>query len=319
MKRVVLITGGLGYIGSQLIRDAMLSAPPDLQLRVVDNFHRECWQALAQLPPGKELQFLEGDILDPLAMRRALEGVHSVIHLAALVRTPFSFDHPEWTQQVNHWGTARLVEICLEMGIARLVFASSASVYGSGGPYAETDSPQALGPYSQAKLEAEKIVEFARGRGLPGCILRLSTVYGWAPAMRFDAMPNRLAFLAATGRSLVLHGGGDQIRPILHVRDASSALLWALEADVATDGLFNVVAENVSVSEVVAVLRDLRPQVKLRHSGQDALTRISTSVSSDRLLAAGWRPGVGLADGLREILNRFSGISSPATDWPAAN
>ena len=70
-----------------------------------------------------------------------------MVHLAAVVRTPLSFDHPAWTEQVNHWGTARLVEQCLEAGATRFVFTSGASVYGPGGPFDETPVCQPMGPY----------------------------------------------------------------------------------------------------------------------------------------------------------------------------
>jgi nucleoside-diphosphate-sugar epimerase len=303
---VVLVTGGCGYIGSQLIRDLALAG---LTVRILDNMQRGGYQALMDLPEQGRYQFLEGDILDPAALRRALEGVEAVVHLAAVVRTPLSFDHPAWTEQVNHWGTARLVEQCLEAGATRFVFTSSASVYGPGGPFDETSVCRPMGPYAQSKWRAEQAVLAAASRGLRPTVLRLATVFGYAPMMRFDAVANRFAYLAGVGRPLTVYGTGQQTRPLIHVRDASAAIRFCLTHEAETTGeVFNVVGANASILDLVEAVREVKPDMRVHYTEQDVLSHLSFAMDSRKLERLGWRPGCTIEAGMAEVIARFANV-----------
>lgn len=303
----VLVTGGAGYLGSALVRDLAADDRFDgWTIRILDSLQRGTHAGLVDLPTNRRFQFMEGDILDPGTMARALVDVEAVIHLAALVRTPFSSDHPSWTEHVNHWGTARLVEDCLDAGVTRVILASSAGVYGPGGPFAEDAPTRPIGAYSRSKLGAERTVERAGDRGVEWTILRLGTIYGHAPAVRFDAMPNRLAYRLAIGRSLVVHGTGDQVRPLIHVRDACAAIRLCLTRSADTGGrIFNVVGRNLSVREVTEVLREQREGAQVRYTDQDELTRFSLSLDGSSLEALGWQPAADVSRGLGELLYRL--------------
>lgn len=246
-----------------------------LTIRILDSLQRGGYQALMDLPEEGHYQFLEGNILDPTAVWRALESVEAVVHLAAVVKTPFSFDHPAWTEQVNHWGTVRLVEHCLEAGVTRFLFANSASVYGPGGPFDEASVYRPVGPYAQSKWRAEQAVLTAAERGLRSTILRLATIFGHAPIMRFDAVANRFAYLAGVGRSLTVYGTGEQTRPLIHVRDASEAIRFCLTHEAETVGaVFNVVGENASVLDLVEAMRKVKLAVRVHYTEQDVLTHL---------------------------------------------
>src|SRR5688572_11560649 len=116
----VLVTGGAGYLGSQLIAD-LASDPAVAAVRVFDNMSTGRHDALMDLVATKPFEFIEGDILDGHGLDRVLMGIDVVIHLAACVRTPLSFDNAAMLQQVNHWGTATLVEHCLSAKVGRLI------------------------------------------------------------------------------------------------------------------------------------------------------------------------------------------------------
>lgn len=308
--RTVLVTGGAGYIGSRLVRD--LAVDPrfeGVRIRILDNLQRGTYAGLMDLPRTGRYAFVEADIMDGSALPRALEGVAAVIHLAALVHTPFSFEHARWTGHVNHWGTAHLLERVIDAGVARFVFASSASVYGPGGVYAEDSPCRPIGPYSTAKLRAEEAVLAAGERGLGVTVLRIATVYGQSPGVRFDAVPNRFAYLAGTGRPLAVHGTGGQVRAVIDVADASDALRFCLAEVGRTRGeVFNAVGESPEIRAVAALVAGMRG-VEVRFTDQDVLTHFDLVVSGDKLAAAGWTPSRSLEVGLRELLDRLSGFS----------
>lgn len=317
-SRTILVTGGAGYIGSRLIRD--LAHDPALSgctIRIYDNLQRETYSTLLDLPPDGNYQFIEGDILDNAGIRRALDGVWAVVHMAAIVRTPLSFGPSGWVEQVNHWGTANLVDSAVAAGVPYMVYSSSAAVYGpvdtvGGKPFREADFCRPVGLYAESKLRAEQHLRaaFQQGR-MQTTILRLGPVFGFAPALRFDAVANRFAYLASIHRALTIYGDGKQVRPQLHVSDASSAIRFALVHPEPMAGeTFNVVGENVSVQGLADAIRTLRPGVETRYTEQDVLTHLSFAIDSGKLSALGWYPQVSLEVGLAELLEHMRGFQA---------
>jgi UDP-glucose 4-epimerase len=300
----ILVTGGAGYIGSQLIRD-MATDPrfSDYTIRIYDNLQRQHLCGLMDLPVDGRYEFVEGDILDRLNLGRAMDSVQAVVHLAAMVKTPLSFDHPEWTEQVNHWGTASVVDCALNAGVTRLLYVSSASVYGPGGPFRETDACRPIGPYAISKLKGES--EAIRSRFT---IVRLGTVFGNAPAMRFDGIANRLAYQVGVGRPMVIHGSGEQVRPLIHIRDASAVLRRCL-TDSRTEGeVINAVMINPSVNQIAHTLQTIVPNTPVRYTDQDILTEISFEVDSTKLMETGFQPQFSLEQGLQNMVARWRGF-----------
>ena len=313
MSKAIVVTGGAGYIGSQLIRD--LAADERFRenpIRIYDNLQRHNHPVLLDLPPTAQYQFVEGDILDRVTLSDALKDAWAVIHLAAVVSTPISFDHPVWTYQVNHWGTSMVVDEAVKAGVERFIYACSASVYGPGGVFHEADTCTPIGAYSVSKLQGEQVVmEAGAHRHLRVTSLRLGNVFGNAAGIRFEAVGNRFAYLAGTGKPLVIHGQGDQKRPMIHVRDTSAAIRFSL-ANAATEArILNTSSQNVSVNELVEAVRQTMPEVSLRYTDQDALTEVSFEVDNAELLRLGWQPEVSLKDGLSEIIQRLSALHRP--------
>jgi UDP-glucose 4-epimerase len=308
-RKTILITGGCGYLGSQLIKDFGQNAEHDPKIRILDNMQDKNYSALMGLEGDSRYQFIEGDILDPSVVAYALEDVEVVVHLAAIVQTPMSFENSTWVEQVNHWGTAGLIEACLDAGVKKFVYASSSAVYGPGGPFTEDDICRPFGAYAQSKYKAERSVLSAIDRGLEPVVLRFGTMFGYAPSVRFDAVANRFAYLAGAKRSLVVFGQGDQVRPFVHIRDASKAVQFCIKRMSNLDSqIYNVVGDNASILELVRVVQSFLPEVGVRYTEQDVLTHLSIRVSNEKFLGQGWQPQYSLEDGLSDLASRFSGL-----------
>jgi UDP-glucose 4-epimerase len=314
-EQLILITGGAGYIGSQLIRD--LVADPQFTnptIRIYDNLQRQHYCGLMDLPSEGHYEFIKGDILDRLNLERAMRGASAVVHLAAIVRTPLSFDHPEWTEQVNHWGTAMVVDCALNMGVSHLLYVSSSSVYGPGGPFREIDTCQPIGPYAISKRKGEEQVLQGSERGLRFTIVRLGTTFGYAPAMRFDAVADRLTYLVGVGRPMAIHGSGEQIRPLIHIRDASAVLRLGLTDPRAEGEIINAVTLNPTVNQIAQTLQGITPGTSIRYTDQDILTELSFEIDTTKLLTWGFQPQFNLEQGLREMLGHWQGFRPMLTD-----
>lgn len=310
MTKTIMVTGGTGYIGSQLIRD--LGTDEQFKgniIRIYDNLQRRNYQALMDLPSTGRYQFVEGDILDRITLAEALQDVWAVVHLAAVVTTPISFDHPEWTQQVNHWGTATVVDEAVKAGVERFIYACSASVYGPGGPFKESDQCRPVGPYSISKLQGEQaLMESGQQRGLQATSLRLATTFGDAPGERFEAVANRFAYLAGVGKPLVVHGDGHQKRPLIHVRDASNAFRFCLANESTQGRILNVVTLNATVNDLVQAIHHTLPNASVRYTDQDVLTNVSFEVDGSQLESLGYCPEFTLEAGLKEIIQRLAAL-----------
>ncbi|MDY0018442.1 MAG: NAD(P)-dependent oxidoreductase [Anaerolineae bacterium] len=305
---IIMITGGAGYIGSQLVRD--LAVDPHFAnciIRIYDNLQRQHFCGLMDLPTSGRYEFIEGDILDRLNLERAMHDAKIIIHLAALVHTPLSFDHPEWTNQVNHWGTASVVECALDVGVPRFIYVSSASVYGPGGPFREEDPCNPFGSYAISKLKGEKEVIQGDERGLHTTIVRLGTTYGMAPAMRFEATVNQFAYLTGVKRPMVIHGSGEQVRPSIHIRDASAVLRFCLSNFSTESEIINAATANPTVNDIANMMQDLSPDAIVYYTDQDTLTEVSYEIDSTKLFEMGFQPQYTLEEGIRDIVSHWPG------------
>jgi UDP-glucose 4-epimerase len=242
------------------------------------------------------------------------QDVDVVIHLAAVVRNPFSFEYSREFEQVNHWGAAHLIEACIEGGVRRLVYVGSTAVYDPAIDLTEDAPTRPVGSFAESLLNAEHAVRAANVRGLPATILRAGVVYGGAANTRFDEVVNRLIVLAATGRPITIFGDGEQRRPVVHVRDVCDAIAFSLTNTKTEHQTFNVAESNPSIVEIKDSILDARPDVRVRFTEQDLRTRLSFSVSAQKFRSVGWEPSFTLHDGIRGLLAQFRGFA----DWRAA-
>jgi len=305
-KNTILLTGACGYLGSKLITE-LIAKYPNKTIRILDNLQNQGYEALMNLAKA-EIEFIEGDILDTQTVEYVLENVELVVHMAAIVTTPMNFEHPTWVHQINHWASTQLAELCRANNI-KFIYTSSTAVYGPGGPFVETSQCRPIGPYASSKRNAEKDIERAGERGLEYMILRLGSLFGKAPITRFDGVANRMAYLAGVGRDLTVYGSGEQRRPVVHVTDASQAIIASIE-NFETAKTYNVVSDNPSVLEIVKILQAIKPDLKLRFTEQDVMNHLTFSVNSSLFQLTGWTPKIDLHDGLGDLLDSFQNVSS---------
>src|SRR6266508_4405675 len=263
MSKRVLVTGGAGYLGSVLVPQLL---DEGYEVTVFDRllFGRE---PLAPVLDHPRLKLIEGDITKLANYNCFLEGMDAVIHLAAFSNDPSCDLKPELTQRVNFVATTELARRAARAGVRRFLFASSCSVYGSN-PSPIVDEASELRPvslYAQKKAEAEQALLAMPTSGMTIGALRMATLYGLSPRMRFDLAINLMVMNAVTRRSIFVLGGGQQWRPFLHVSDATQAFMTAIEApsNVVDRETFNVGADNTNyqIGDLAWVVRDSLPHL----------------------------------------------------------
>ncbi|MEZ4722365.1 MAG: SDR family oxidoreductase [Flavobacteriales bacterium] len=262
----ILVTGGAGYIGTALV--SQLSMMNDLdEIIVYDNLSRRNYNLfIANKFHHNKLRFIQSDILDSRRLKKALEGVDVVYHLAAKVSTPFASDDAHSFEQINHWGTAELVYALEENPVKQLIFLSSTSVYGSTSELVNEDSPlKSQSFYGISKVRGEQQVK----RLSEQCevhVIRCGNVYGYNPSMRFEAVINRFVFEAHYNNRINIHGSGKQIRAFVHIDSVAESLVRLIQLSPVgarvPSGTYNLVEQNLSILEISSDLKELYPKLE---------------------------------------------------------
>jgi nucleoside-diphosphate-sugar epimerase len=301
-----VVTGGAGYVGA-LVVDELLTA--GRRVRVLDALiHGQ--EDVARSLEERGAEVIRGDVRDRDTRREALDGTHTVVHLAAIVGDPACASDPETSRDVNVEATRAIVEEARMAGVERFIFASTCSNYGR-----MSDSTVAVdedGELAPVSLYAEQKVAIERmllgedlGNLRPTC-LRLATVYGIAPRMRFDLTLNEFTLDLWAGRTLEVFGR-QFWRPYVHVRDAARGVKAALESpDARVAGrVFNVgrSGENYRKLDLVEeVRRQLgRGDVEYVHRDEDPR---DYKVSFDRIRdVLGFQTRMTVPDGVAEVIS----------------
>jgi UDP-glucose 4-epimerase len=236
----ILVTGGAGFIGSNLV-DALLAH--GYAVRVLDNFSTG---KRSNLPEASALEVIEGDVADSAAVQRAVRGCRAVVHLAAVASVQASVDDPAGTHQSNLIGTLNLCEAMRAEGVRRVVFASSAAVYGNNGEGEAIDenTPKApLTPYAADKLASEHYLDFYRRQhGLEPVVFRFFNVFGprQDPSSPYSGVISIFTERAQKGLPIAVFGDGEQTRDFIYVGDLVMVLMQALEVERPEEGAVNV-------------------------------------------------------------------------------
>jgi nucleoside-diphosphate-sugar epimerase len=300
----VAVTGGAGYIGTLASRELLAAGH---EVRALDVLLHGQTQLADQLE-GEGVELIRADVRDPEARKRLLDGTDAVVHLAAIVGDPACAADPEKANEINVGGTRALLADAGEAGTRRIVFASTCSNYGRmADPTVAIDETAELAPvslYAEQKVAVER--ELLEGdHGIEAVCLRLATIYGAAPRMRFDLTVNEFTRDLWSERTLEVFG--EQFwRPYVHVADAARAIRTVVEAPAEdVDGeVYNVghSDENYRKLDLVELITSELGRGDVTFVPRDEDPRdykVSFEKIRERL---GFRPEMDVPGGIREIV-----------------
>ena len=301
----VLVTGGGGFIGSNIVR-ALLDRGDEV--RILDNFSTGNRANL----DGLDVDVVEGELRSYERVHNAVRGVEVVFHLGALGSVPRSVQDPLTSSAVNVEGTLNVLLAARDEGVRRVVFSSSSSVYGTRRelPVSEDLPPDPISPYGVAKLAAERYcVSFSRVyESFESVVVRYFNVFGprQSPFSQYAAVIPLFITAIANGEPIRIFGDGEQRRDFTYVSNVVDGTIRAAEADGANGRIFNIAASHpVTVNAVAdAIGRILDKEVRRQNEPPRAgdIRDSWADVTAAREVL-GWAPNVDLETGLRRTID----------------
>jgi UDP-glucose 4-epimerase len=297
----VLVTGGAGFIGSNLAHELLARGD---EVRILDNFSTGDRANLE----GLDVEIVEGELRSYERVHNSVRTMDIVYHLGALGSVPRSVQDPLTSNAVNVEGTLNVLLAARDEGVRRVVFSSSTSVYGSTRelPTTEESPTDPISPYGVAKLAAERYcISFSRVyESFESVVLRYFNVFGprQSPFSQYAAAIPRFVTAIDAGRPIDIYGDGEQSRDFTYVGNVVDATIRAGEADGASGEIFNVAAGSpASLNQVADTIGEiLGKPVERRHlpsRAGDIRNSWGDLSKSERVL--GYVPRVDLAEGLR--------------------
>jgi len=299
----ILVTGGAGFIGSHIVEYFQNKA----EVRVLDNLRSGFRRNLA----GFRHQFVEASILDRDAVRRAMKGVDFVFHLAAMASVPESMQMPIECSTVNTHGTLVVLEEAARAGVQKLVFSSSAAIYGDNPvtPKLETMMPEPKSPYAITKLDGEFYCKIFSDEGrLQTACLRYFNVFGprQDPDSQYAAAVPIFIDRAIKNGPIVIFGDGEQTRDFIFVKDIVGANVFFATQSPAV-GVYNVAyGKKITVNKLAkTICRLAGSHSKIKPAAERSGDVKQSLASIEKLRAAGFHPRGNLEYGLRTTIEFF--------------
>ena len=293
----VLVTGGAGFVGANLVRVLVVDR---VDVVVLDDL------SVGRHPylDGLGVRLVTGSVQDPRTVRRAIRGCEAVVHLAARSGVAPSVRHPDRDFRTNVEGTFNVLDAARRAGVERVVFASSGAVLaGARPPLSESQFPSPLAPYGAAKLYGEAALQaFQSSYGISGVALRFSNVYGPYCSHKASVVA-AFARNAVRDRPLVIYGSGRQTRDFLHVGDVTRAVRSALQSRAT--GVFQLgTGIETSINRLAALVSEAagrRLSIEHRPSRGPEAGRSVTDITRARRVLR-FNPRIELREGLASTL-----------------
>lgn len=299
----VLVTGGAGFIGSNLVKQLLIDGH---EVTVLDDLSSGYLSNIESLP---DVNFCQGDIRDKDILDKLVNGCEVVFHLAASVGNKRSIDHPLLDADINVMGTIRVLEACRKAGVRKIVASSSAGIFGELKtiPIREDHPIDPDTPYGSSKLCMEKeCLSYSKLFDIEAVCLRYFNVYG--PNQRFDAYGNVIpifAFKMFRGEPLTIFGDGEQTRDFINVRDVVQANIKASESR-GISGAYNTGSgSRVTINSLIDQLKSasgIVPSVVYAPSRTGDVLHSLADITAARE-AFGFEPAVPFDKGIMEYMN----------------
>jgi UDP-glucose 4-epimerase len=304
-QTTVLVTGGCGFIGSHLVESLINQG---YHVRILDNLSTGKLDHIQHLSTAK-IEFIQGDIRDEETVNQAVRGCKYIFHEAAVVSVPQSIQDPINTSKVNYGGTINVLEAASQHRVQRVIFASSAAIYGEEPtlPKQELMPPQPITPYGIDKYSSELVGQYyARAGKIEFVALRYFNVFGIRqdPSSPYSGVISLFCNCFAQNRPPSIYGDGLQTRDFINVADVVAANLTVMLHPDVSGQAFNVGrGQSSSILDIVNILND-RTQSQHIPSFQPARPGDIRHSLADisRLQKLGWEPQVSLEQGLGDLL-----------------
>jgi UDP-N-acetylglucosamine/UDP-N-acetyl-alpha-D-glucosaminouronate 4-epimerase len=308
MSRISLVTGGAGFIGSNVVRRLLERGD---RVRVLDNFSSGNRKNLRGFE--NDVDVVEGDLRSYERVHAAVRGVECVFHQGALPSVPRSVQDPLTTNAVNVEGTLNVLLAARDEGVRRLIFASSSSVYGNVGvpPRLESTAPNPISPYAISKLAAESYCTgFHEVYGLETVSLRYFNVFGenQDPMSQYAAVVPRFFSAVRDDQPVPIYGDGRQSRDFTHVENVVDANMQAAETEGIGGSILNIATGRATTVEDLA---DLVASALGKTAKKDYLpprpveVRDSWASTEQARQVVGYEARIGLEEGLRLVAQRY--------------
>jgi len=306
------ITGALGHIGSELIRN--LKIPELKKVYLVDNLMTQRYASLFELPDDIHFIFKETDILSP-EIGPIIEDSDALIHLAAATDAEKSFERAKDIEDINRNGLENVARLCADAGCS-ILFPSSTSVYGSQKDVMDEtcteDELKPQSPYADSKIFGEKLLaELSRKMGLNYLIFRIGTIFGYSIGMRFHTAVNKFIWQASTGQPITVWKTAlHQKRPYCGLTDCVGAMNFFVANNHFNQNVYNIVTANYTVQAIVDVIKAHIPDIEITLVDSPIMNQLSYEASNDKSLALGFTYHDSIEESLLVVLRKLRNVNS---------
>lgn len=320
-RPLMLVTGGAGYVGSTLMRDALISG---YRVRCLD-LMLYGGKSIVGLLNNPNFELIKGDIRNRDDVEKALEGVNVIVHLAGIVGDLPCQAAPKSAYQINFHGTELLATTAKKKNIKPFVFGSTCSTYGSADTLVFADETRELNPvslYAETKIDCENLLLSLKSDSFHPIILRYGTAYGVSFRTRFDLLINSFVYEALTHNKIVVFAA-NMWRPYVHVSDAAAIILEMLrvQSDIISGEIFNagITSQNFRKYEIVKMIQEFLPDIEV-HFANEIDDKRNYRVDFTKLeQRIGFKPAKTVSDGIRELIFCFKNNILTKEDYESNN
>lgn len=310
---IILITGGLGHIGSYLMRN-LVNEIPISKIVVVDSLQTQRYSSLYRLPLAPKIKFIEKKVTEINAVEISrLGAIDCVVHLAAMTDASGNLRNSEALFNNNLGSTDAITDLCGSLEVP-LIFPSSTSVYGSQSNLVDETCTELIpqSPYAECKLKEEDLIADAIRKGLKATILRLGTIHGISEGMRFHTAVNRFCIQSVNNIPITVWKTAlNQKRPYLSLLDANGAIGHVIRKSLFEGEVFNVVTKNHTVREIIdAIDHATGKKSEIDFVENRIMNQLSYEVSSKKFESTGFNFSGNLESDVSDTVKLFAGISN---------